>query len=117
MITLALPWTIIIRTADGPYVSLDVGNVNTSEDALATVQAITALLSFPDNKDTRAWLIQRFSREWLAPLLELAKELPPAFWVDILDPTGHRCHTGVSPVASLTDQEGLDVVKVPRRVG
>lgn len=76
MITLALPWTITIRTADGPYVSLDVGNVNTSEDALATVQAITALLSFPSNKDTRAWLMQRFSREWLAPLLELAQEFP-----------------------------------------
>lgn len=111
----ALPWSLEIRTTDGLYASLDVGNINTSEDALATVQAITALLSYPNSHDARAWLQQRFSRQWLAPLLELATELPPAFWVDILDPSGHRCHTGLSPLAALTDQEGLDVVRVPRR--
>jgi hypothetical protein len=108
----ALPWTLIVRTADGPYASIPVANINTAGDALAAVQAITALLDYPDQPAARQWLTQRFSEAWLAPLLELASELPPAFWVDMFDPTGHRCHTGLSSVAAIGDRENLQVIQI-----
>ena len=108
----ALPWTLIIRTADGPYASIPVANINTADEALKAVQAITAFLSYPDNLSARQWLVGRFGEAWLDPLLELANELPTAFWVDILDPAGTRAHTGLSPLAALTDSANLQVISI-----
>ncbi len=108
----ALPWTLIIRTSDGPYASIPVANINTAGDALAAVQAITAVLDYPDQPHARQWLTERFGEAWLEPLLELSAELPPAFWVDMLDPTGHRCHTGLSAAAAISDRENLQVIQI-----
>jgi hypothetical protein len=111
----ALPWIAQIHTdryADEPHTSITVGNINTADDALTAVQAITALLDYPDHPAARQWLIERFGEAWLEPLVDLANELPPAFWVDMLDPTGHRCHTGLSAAAAISDRENLQVIQI-----
>ena len=103
MIPLALPWTVQIHSPNGLEADFGVAYIHNDQDALEVAKAITALLDFPSERVIHRQFIERCGDTHLATLLTIARELPPVFWVRILDPSGEPVHEGVSRLKALLD--------------
>lgn len=103
MISLSLPWTVEIHSPHGLEADFGVAYIHNDRDALEVAKAITALLDFPKEPVIHRQFVDRCGADHLYALLDIAKELPPQFWVRILDPSGEPVHEGLSRLQALLD--------------
>lgn len=112
MIPLTLPWTIQIHSINGLEADFGVTYIHNETDAFNVVKAITALLDQPNNAIARRTFVECCGDTHLASLVQIAKELPPRFWVRVINPQGKPIHEGLSRTEALLNSQGVRVVMV-----
>lgn len=113
MVPLTLPWVVEVHSPNGLEADFGVAYIHNDREALEVAKAITALLDFPREPAIHRQFVERCGGQHLHTLLTIAKELPPQFWVRILDPSGKPVHEGLSRLKALLDGDSsIRVAKI-----
>jgi hypothetical protein len=107
------PWVFRVHDGCGPVVSFALGAIDgeplTVKTASTTAVLVVSLLQQPDDAMCIARMERVLPSHDVEALRDIAPELDPVFWVDVIDPRGKRRGQGHSQASGrlpTTRQEG-----------